>query len=168
MAVAQTNTSVRPVLSNITNITCKDKCFSIEKPQIFPCHVCKKVYSNRYGLYKHKVNNHSDYHERKGNIKCQENQCTYTCRVLSNYRMHLQTEHKIPMEIEEKTFYSFQGMLNIKILHTTQGCTLGTCILWRRVITMYMYFIPIPPPPPPPPKKKKKKKKSISRLFSVY
>ena len=102
-------TPSRTALKNITNISSKIKSPNKIKPATLQCSFCNVVYSTRSGLYKHLTKNHPDEKENKGSIQCQECQCTFSCRVLSELRTHLQVDHQIPMEFEDKTFESQQG-----------------------------------------------------------
>ena len=100
--------SSRPVLHNITNVTSKTNTST--NSNTLQCSFCNMVYSTRAGLYKHLIKNHSEEQEIKASIKCLENCCTFSGRVLSDLRTHLQMEHQIPMEYEEKIFNSHQGI----------------------------------------------------------
>ena len=102
-------TQSRTALKNITNNSNKMKSSIKIKPETLQCSFCNAVYSTRSGLYKHLTKNHPEQKENKGSIRCQEHQCTFACRVLSELRTHLQEDHHIPMEFEDKTFESHEG-----------------------------------------------------------
>ena len=76
------------------------------------CKVCGVHYAHRASLFKHMRKLHPTNQSSCGNIRCQEEACNFTCRYLDGLRSHLETVHSIPMEREEITFGSFQGMCN--------------------------------------------------------
>ncbi len=52
------------------------------------------------------------------NIKCQEEECTFTCRYLDKLRHHLGATHSISMDTEKMRFKSFEGTYVLIMLMT--------------------------------------------------
>ena len=50
----------------------------------YSCNICNKVFGHRSSLYKHTTSCHPE-NPTPGKIKCQEEGCTFTCRVLSQF-----------------------------------------------------------------------------------
>ena len=73
----------------------------------FLCHVCKKQYKSRAGLYKHKREQHSI--STKNSINCSIPNCGCTFRLLHQYRTHLQTKHEVEMLTFKMEFKNIPG-----------------------------------------------------------
>ena len=75
------------------------------------CKVCDKKYTHRASLFKHMQKNHPDLASSNvGSIKCMETMCSFTCRYLGELRRHLMVSHSIPMETENVTFSTIEGV----------------------------------------------------------
>ena len=80
-------------------------------PSGFNCTIYKKKYKYRAGLYKHELKEHPDEKSNtKGNIKCLETKCAFTCRYIDGLRSHLQLCHGIQKREEKKQFATVEGM----------------------------------------------------------
>ena len=75
------------------------------------CKACDKKYTHRASLYKHIQKNHPDLASNNaGSIQCMETMCSFTCRYLAELRRHLVVSHSIPMETENLTFSTMEGV----------------------------------------------------------
>lgn len=78
-------------------------------PSLFECTACKKTYGLRQNLQKHIRRKHPEQSVSHCNIACNEDNCNFTCRFLSQLRYHLQEGHGIIMDNENKTFETQEG-----------------------------------------------------------
>ena len=70
-----------------------------------------KKYTHRASLFKHMPKNHPDLaSSNAGSIKCMETMCSFTWRYLGELRRHLMVSHSIPMETENVTFSTIEGV----------------------------------------------------------
>ena len=74
----------------------------------YSCNICNKYFGHRSSLYKHTKLNHPEQ-LNQGKIKCQENICNFTCKQVSQLRLHLQVKHGMKMHMEDKYFSNYEG-----------------------------------------------------------
>ena len=78
-------------------------------PSLFKCTICNKTYGLRHNLQKHMSLKHPQQYLSHCNITCNEDQCNFTCRFLSQLRHHLQQLRGIIIDTENKTFETQEG-----------------------------------------------------------
>ena len=76
----------------------------------FPCHICGKYFAHGSSLYRHKKTVHPQL--QSGSICCQEKSCSFLCRTLQEFRIHLKCNHNLCMEEECKDFDSLEGTVH--------------------------------------------------------
>ena len=72
------------------------------------CTICNRQYKHRQSLHRHITRDHPET-QPSGQIKCQEESCSFMCRYLHQLREHLTTIHNIQFEKETKVFNSYSG-----------------------------------------------------------
>lgn len=108
--------------STLAPSTCTPTNFSIPKKQLLhtqkskdkstcisECIICHSTYGTKYNLLKYMRIKHPAYTVSNGNIKCQEDKCDFSCRIIQQLWHHLQEKHQKKMEIEQLTFDSMEG-----------------------------------------------------------
>ena len=82
-------------------------CSSMADQQ-FSCSTCSKQFTSRWGLLRHRKKEHGV--ESEGRMRCQEENCEFSCHYVRQLRSHLSKNHSIEMDSELKEFSSEEGL----------------------------------------------------------
>ena len=125
-----TNNLKATIKSTTTKVPILKPQKQLSSPKVFSCKFCKRQYTHRSALFKHLTKNHPTKSASKmsGLIKCHEENCTFSCRYISELRLHLTNSHSIPIESETKSFDTIEGTVHIlrEYICTYVSCTINT------------------------------------------